>query len=86
MDDLTRLPNIGSVLARELAEAGITTFEQLADLGSVEAVLKLKDENIHTCLNKLYAIEGAIQGVRWHALSRETRNRLKQTYLTALGK
>lgn len=32
-------------------------------------------------MNKLYAIEGAIQDVRWHQLPKEYREKLKQMYL-----
>ncbi|MDR1301443.1 MAG: TfoX/Sxy family protein [Treponema sp.] len=32
------------------------------------------------CYNRLCAIEGAIQGIRWHNLSDEIKNELKQFY------
>ena len=77
MDDLTELPNIGPVLARRLADVGISSRDDLAAMGSVEAVLRIGHTDASACYNMLYAIEGAIRGVRWHAISKEDRARLK---------
>jgi predicted flap endonuclease-1-like 5' DNA nuclease len=40
-DELTELPNIGRVLARKLRQAGIASYEDLIDLSSVEAYLRI---------------------------------------------
>ncbi|WP_309245476.1 TfoX/Sxy family DNA transformation protein [Clostridium estertheticum] len=34
------------------------------------------------CINKLYALEGSIQGIRWHNLSKEVKNELNEFYNT----
>ena len=83
MGELTNLPNIGNVLAEELEASGITTYQQLADCGSVKAVLQLSG-TVHVCLNKLYALEGAIRGIRWHELPKEVRQQLKEEYIGQL--
>jgi DNA transformation protein len=80
MEDLTKLPNIGKVLAAKLNAIGVTSYQDLADLGSVETVLKLDETEKDACYNMLYALEGAVQGIRWHALSKETRVQLKAEF------
>ena len=77
LSDLTSLPNIGPTLAGKLQRAGISGPEQLADVGSVEALMRIKDASGRGCYNTLYALEGAIQGVRWHSLPDRVRQELK---------
>lgn len=62
-----------------LNTVGITSIEELKEIGSIEATLRLNDIG-EACMNKLYAIEGAIQDVRWHQLPKEYREELKQMY------
>jgi len=45
VDELTSLPNIGPVLAQKLRQAGIESYGDLADLGSVEAYLRIWDHD-----------------------------------------
>ncbi len=80
MNDLTHLPNIGPTLSEKLAAAGITSYDELSAVGSIEAVLRIRDQNLSTCYSMLYAVEGAIQGVRWFALPKQERLLLKQEY------
>ena len=77
MNELNILPNIGKVLAAKLNEAGITTAEQLTQTGAENAFLKLSFEYSSACYNMLCALEGAIQGVRWHNLPKERKDELK---------
>ena len=85
MEDLSQLPNIGKVLAEKLRGIGIASYEELASMGSIEVVLMIKDEDLSACYNMLYAIEGAIKGVRWHALPNEERGKLKEAFDAARG-
>jgi DNA transformation protein len=78
--DLTDLPNIGEVLAEKLVEIGVESREDLLAKGSVEAVLEIGEPNQAACYNMLYALEGAIRGVRWHGISKEDRGNLKAEY------
>lgn len=80
MEDLTQLPNIGAVLAGKLQEIGVNSYDELAALGSVEAVLRIKEEDLSTCYNMLYALEGAIRKVRWHAIPKEERKIVKEEF------
>lgn len=87
METLTQLPNIGGALAEKLAGAGITGYEDLASLGSVEVVLKIRDGvDPGACYNMLYAVEGAIRGMRWHDISKEERRKLMDEFDDAAGR
>lgn len=74
---LQELPNIGSKLAERLEAVGIETPDKLVALGSVEAVIRINDSLNEGCYNCLYALEGAVRGIRWHAISAEDRSTLK---------
>jgi DNA transformation protein and related proteins len=86
MQTLTQLPNIGDALAEKLAGAGIQNYDDLASLGSVKVLLKIRDGvDPGACYNMLYAVEGAIRGVRWHEISRDERMKLKGKFDDAAG-
>lgn len=75
------LPNIGATLANKLKKIGITNARELAETGSETAIMKIATlENSGACINMLYALEGAIQGIRWHGLSKERKQNLKEFY------
>ena len=76
-DDLTTLPNIGKILAGKLKIAGIETAEKLLSIGSENAFIKLKMIDNEVCINSLCALEGAIQGIRWHNLDKCKKDELK---------
>jgi DNA transformation protein len=78
LSDLTNLPNIGQILAEKLQRIGVSNHKQLADIGSVEAIIRIGHANSSGCYNMLYALEGAIQGVRWHSLPDQVRQELKE--------
>ena len=85
MDDLTQLPNIGSVLAEKLNQIGINTYDDLAEMGSVEALIGIGQTDITAFANMLYALEGAILGVRWHSIPKEHRQKLKEQFYQAIS-
>lgn len=81
MAALNDLPNIGEVLARQLQQVGIETPQQLKAAGSKEAFLRLRLQVDETaCLHKLYALQGAVEGVRYTQLSAQTKQQLKQFF------
>jgi DNA transformation protein and related proteins len=86
MKSLIELPNIGKVLAESLEKAGIRNYDDLVNLGSVEAFIRLKQIESDNCYNRLYAIEGAIQETRWHNIPKEERENLKKEYLRLVEK
>ena len=81
MKELTDLPNIGNTLAAKLSTIEINNEYELKQMGSEEAIIKIATiENSGVCINMLYALEGAIQGVRWHGLCKERKYELNQFY------
>jgi len=82
MGELSKLPNIGKIVEEQLNEVGIKTVEQFLKIGSKQAWLKIKGIDDSACINRLYGLEGAIQGIRWHNLSEEIKGELKEFYNT----
>jgi DNA transformation protein len=80
MGELSKLPNIGKVLEEQLNDVGINTVDDLIDIGSKEAWLRIKEIDDSACVNRLMALEGAIQNIRWHDLSDEDKTNLKDFY------
>jgi DNA transformation protein len=82
MKSLTELPNIGKTLADKLEMIGIRNEKELKQIGSEDALLKIATiENSGVCINMLYALEGAIQGIRWYGLDKERKQELKEFYI-----
>ena len=79
-NELSELPNIGGNLALKLNSAGINTKQELYDMGSEAAFLKLKTIDNDACLNMLCALEGAVQDIRWHKLDKSRMLELKEFY------
>jgi DNA transformation protein and related proteins len=81
MNELTKLPNIGKTLAEKLILAGITNEMELKMTGSENAIIKISTiENHGVCINMLYALEGAIQGIRWHNLEKLRMQELNEFF------
>lgn len=80
VSDLKSLPNIGVRLDTLLKKAGINTHQQLKTLGSVETVLRITGGKPLIGYNMLYAIEGAIRGVRWHGIPKDELRLLREQY------
>jgi DNA transformation protein len=80
MDELSQLINIGKEVEKQLNEVGIKTFDELRTNGSRNAWLKIRHIDSSACYNRLCALEGAIQGIRWHNLSGRIKNELKDFY------
>ena len=80
MGELSKLPNIAAKLEGQLADVGITTFDELKQVGSREAWLRILAKDPSACIMRLSSLEGAIQGVRWHYLDDDTKKSLKEFY------
>jgi DNA transformation protein and related proteins len=78
MNPLSTFPNIGKTLEQKLKEVGITTPEELKSVGAENALLRIRAIDDTACINMLCALEGAIQGIRWHDLPKERKEELKQ--------
>jgi len=75
--ELMELPNIGKTLAEKLSLIGIENAIQLKSMSAENAFVKLKTIDKDACINMLCAIEGAIQGIRWHDLDESRKEELK---------
>jgi len=82
---LTDIPNIGKELARKLELVGIHSVEDLRNTGAMETIRRINNTTGGGCINMLYALEGAIQGVRWHTLSKEQKRALLEQYRIHFG-
>lgn len=79
-DELTAMPNIGKTLAGKLKLVGIENARQLKAIGAEDAFIKHKTVDKDACINMLYAIEGAIQDIRWHDLDKARKEELKEFF------
>ncbi len=87
MTELQNLTNIGKSLSLKLEMVGITNVSMLEELGSEKTIIRISSlENNGVCINMLYAIEGAIQGIRWHGLTLVRKVELLDFYNTFINK
>lgn len=77
---LTALQNIGITLAEDLADAGIMNPKELLELGTEKSFQRIQSINKNVCISELYAIEGAIQGIRWHTIDPMRKEELRNFY------
>lgn len=78
MQKLTDLPNIGPKLADNLEKIGVTTPEQLQELGAEEAFVRIRAQVDPTaCLHQLEALAGAVEGIKKGLLPQERKSELK---------
>ena len=75
---LEDLPNLGPTSAGWLRDVGVETSDDLERLGSVAAFLLVDASREGTSLNLLYALEGALQDVRWDRLPPQVREDLRR--------
>ena len=80
MGELSKLPNIGKEVEKQLNDVGIFTYDELKDIGAEKAWLKIQQIDVSACIHRLLALEGAIQGVKKTALPQERKTELKDFY------
>lgn len=80
MGELSKLPNIGPSVEQQLNEVGITTYEQLKEIGSKQAWLKILEIDSSACIHRLYALEGAVRQIKKSELPAEVKAELKEFY------
>lgn len=73
---LATLPNLGPKSQAMLAAAGITSVDQLRQLGAVAAYAKTRQAGGNVSLNLLWALEGALSGLPWQEVARNQRTSL----------
>ena len=80
MVKLSKLRNIGKIVEAQLNQVGIMTEDDLKSVGAKQAWLKIQEIDESTCINRLLALEGAIQGVKKTELSDDVKSDLKEFY------
>jgi DNA transformation protein and related proteins len=73
-----KLANLGPASRRMLADVGVRTRADLEARGSVAVYLAVKARGHAASLNLLYALEGALLGLRWDRLPEVVKENLKQ--------
>jgi len=68
---------LGKTMERKLHSVGIHSAEELKDIGSKQAVFRLKEQYPNTCVVILYHLEAAIQGVEMKQLDAACKSELK---------
>lgn len=74
------LLNIGKGLAKYLQEIGVKTRSDLERIGAAEAWKQIKNNypQKDCCVCALYALEGALAGIRWHKLPQGVKKKCLQ--------
>lgn len=80
MGELSKLPNIGKAVEKQLEEAGISTYEELKNIGAEGAWLKIQANDPSACIHRLLALEGAIECVKKSDIEQERKAELKEFY------
>lgn len=80
MGELSKLSNIGKTVEEQLIRAGISSVNELKELGAEKAWLKIQKIDESACIHRLMALEGAIEGVKKTMLSAEVKAELKEFY------
>ena len=80
MGELSKLPNIGKTVEEQLSQVGISSVGELMKVGAKAAWLKIQEIDKSACINRLMALEGAIQGVKKTMLPDEVKADLKEFY------
>ncbi|WKY45946.1 TfoX/Sxy family protein [Eubacteriaceae bacterium ES2] len=80
MEKLSELPNIGKELERQLNEIDVITYDQLKILGAEKTWLMIRAIDPSACIHRLYALEGAICGVKKSLLPQDRKEELKLFY------
>ncbi len=77
MAELSSMCNIGKEIEKKLKAVGITSAEELIEVGSKGAFIRLKMRYPNVCLVHLYTLQGAIDGVEYNRLTDEVKRDLK---------
>ena len=75
--DLSKQPNIGKDTETKLIQVGIGSYAELQAAGTEQAFLHLQTLDPGACIQLLYGLEGAIQGIPATKLSAEKKQELR---------
>ncbi len=66
--ELLRYKNLGMASVNILRAIGVHTFDDLQEMGAIEAYRRIKARDIHVSKVMLYALQGALMDVHWNDL------------------
>ena len=76
-EDLTRLLGLGPRSTAWLAEIGITSYDEIDELGSAEVYRRLRAARDGVSLNMLWALESLLIGCHWRDLPADRKAALR---------
>lgn len=76
--DLLQQPNIGKDTATKLIQVGITSFAELKEAGTEQAFLRLQTLDAGACIQLLFGLEGAVEGIPYTQLSPQKKLELRE--------
>ena len=77
MSDLSKQPNIGKDTEAKLIQVGISSFSELKVTGTEQAFLRLQAIDPGACIQLLYGLHAAIEGIPVNQLTDEKKQELK---------
>jgi len=75
-DELLDLINLGAASVNILRAIGVNTYQELAEVGPVEAYCRMKLRGIHVSKVMLYALQGALLNIHWNDLEPDLKVKL----------
>lgn len=75
--ELSELTNFGPTSQQWLNAIGVHTKSDLVRLGSIHAYRLMKERGFNVTMNMVYAMEGAILGIRWDELPEKLKAELQ---------
>ncbi|MFL0803707.1 MAG: TfoX/Sxy family protein [Agarilytica sp.] len=74
--DLLGLKNLGMASVNILHAVGVNSYNDLSQMGAVEAYCRIKSRGIHVSKVMLYALQGALMDVHWNDLTPDLKAQL----------
>ncbi|MFA6581973.1 MAG: TfoX/Sxy family protein, partial [Paludibacter sp.] len=81
--DLSKQPNIGKDTETKLIQVGINSYAELKAVGTELAFLRLQTLDPGACIQLLYGLEGAIEGIPATRLPTEKKQELREFHRMA---
>ena len=77
ISDLSKQPNIGKDTEAKLIQVGICSYAELKAVGTEQAFLQLQAMDPGACIQLLYGLHAAIEGIPANQLSEVKKQELK---------
>ena len=84
--ELSELTHFGPTSQQWLNAIGVYTKAELVRLGSIHAYWLMKERGFNVTMNMVYAMEGAILGMRWDELPEKLKAELQAAINIGLPK